>query len=305
MTEKLEGIYAAVLTPIGPDGDIDVPRWAAHCRWLMAQGCHGLGVFGTTGETNSFSVEQRVTALEALLAEGIPADALMVGTGCCAAADTIRLTAHALDQGCSKVLALPPFYYKNNTDEGLFRAFAEVIEALGGRRFRLLLYHFPQMSGVPVTTGVVDRLLEAFPGIMAGMKDSQGDRDHTLGLIDRYPQLAIFPGTDTLLLDGLRAGGAGTISAAANINAAGSRRVFDAHASGDDSGADEGQRFVTAVREIIQRYPPIPALKTVVATGLDDPAWTRVRPPLVPLPSERVVALLGELKDCGYTFDKG
>ena len=120
-----------MLTPFPRELSPDPQRLARHCRWLLAHGCAALAPFGTTSEANSLSVEERESLLDALLEEGIPPDRLMPGTGCCALPDTVRLTAQAVRRGCAGVLMLPPFYYKAVSDDGLFRAFAEVIERVG------------------------------------------------------------------------------------------------------------------------------------------------------------------------------
>jgi 4-hydroxy-tetrahydrodipicolinate synthase len=292
---------AAVLTPCDADGRVDVQRWASHARRLLAHGCHDLGVFGSTSETPSYSVAERQSALEALLASGLAPDRVILGVGCCARSDTVALIRHALANGISRVLMLPPFFYKANTDEGLYRAFAEAIETVADERLQLLLYHFPQLSGVPVTAPVVERLAQAFPKTLRGIKDSSGDLQHTLGLIRSFPDLAIFAGADVHLLDVLEAGGAGTISAAANLNAAASRRVYDAFARGDREAAVAGMKLVSAVRTSLQMRPLIPALKAAIAASIGDPEFARVRPPLVELDPAATEAFMAEIVAAGWT----
>ena len=206
------GVWSPVLVPLRSDLSIDSERFVAHARWLLAQGCHGLALFGTTSEANSFSVPERKALLEQIVEDGIPPGRLMVGTGCCALTDSVELTRHAMDTGCCRVLMLPPFYYKGVSDEGLFRSFAAVIERVGNPALRVFLYHFPRLSGVPVTEGLIGMLDSAFPEVIAGVKDSSGDWSNTRMMLDRFPHLAIFPGSETFLLDGLRAGGAGCIT---------------------------------------------------------------------------------------------
>ncbi|HLT02287.1 MAG TPA: dihydrodipicolinate synthase family protein, partial [Geminicoccaceae bacterium] len=208
---RIAGVWCPVLTPVDQDLNPDAPRFVAHARWLLDEGCHGLVVFGTTGEANSFSVDERIALLEAAVEAGLPRERLVVGTGCCALTDTVRLTRHALSLGITGVLALPPFYYKNNSDEALFNSFDQVIQRVGDADFSLYLYHFPSLSGVPITPGLLERLGAAYPATLAGVKDSSGDWNNTRMLIERFPELAIFPGAETLLLPALEAGGAGCI----------------------------------------------------------------------------------------------
>ena len=298
-TLPAHGVWSPAITPLCPDLSIDCGRYVEHARWLLANGCHGLTVFGTTGEANSFSVEERMALLESLLSEGIDPGRLMVGTGCCALTDSLALSRHAIANECRQLLMLPPFYYKGVSDEGLFRAFACIIDGVGEADMRLFFYHFPRLSGVPITTGLIDRTRSAYPEVVAGVKDSSGDREHTLALIDRYPELAIFPGAETLLLAGLRTGGAGCITASANVNVVAIRRLYDAWCgSGEDAGTLD--RSVRAVRAAMESHPMVPALKSVAAHFRNDPDWATVRPPMVALSSEQRADLLSKLEAAGF-----
>jgi 4-hydroxy-tetrahydrodipicolinate synthase len=292
--EKLRGVWCPVMTPVAADLAPDARRFVAHARWLIDEGCHGLVIFGTTGEANSFSVEERMALLEDALAAGLPADRMLVGTGCCALTDSVRLSRQALDQGVSGVLMLPPFYYKDNPDEALFASFDQVIQKLGRDDFDLYLYHFPRLSGVPVTPGLIERLLARYPDTLKGVKDSSGDWNNTKLLIERFPQLAIFPGAETLLLAGLEHGGTGCISASCNVNTRAIRKLYDDFERGA-GGLAEQQDALTAVRKILQLRPLIPVMKHLVADRLGDPAWRRVRPPFLPLPDVEASALESEL----------
>ena len=293
------GVWSPVLVPLRPDLSIDSERFIGHARWLLAQGCHGLALFGTTSEANSFSVAERKALLEAVVEGGISPDRLMVGTGCCALTDTVELTRHAFDAGCRRMLMLPPFYYKGMSDEGLFRSFAEIIERVGAPDLEVFLYNFPQLSGVPVTGELIALLRAAFPEAIAGVKDSSGDWSNTQMMLDRFPRLAIFPGSETLLLDGLRAGAAGCITATSNVNAAGARAVFDAWEDGLED-ADAAQAGATAIRRTIDRFPGIPAQKHLVAHYRNDPAWSEVRPPMVALSDDDGGALREALASAGF-----
>lgn len=293
------GIYAAVVTPTDAEGVIQVEPYIRHAKWLIDQGCHGLGVFGTTSETNCFSVIERQDALSAYIAGGLDPNSMIVGVGCCAGADSVAVTKHALSSGVSRVLLMPPFFYKNNSDEGLFRAIAEVIDRVASDTMELYLYHFPQMSGVPVTKGVIDRLLKSYPDTVKGLKDSSGDWEHTSDLIRSYPGFAVFSGADNHLLDNLKTGGAGTISAAANLNCSANRRVFDAFEQGDASAADAGMPAVASVRQTLSSVPLIPAIKSRLARNWPSEPWSHVRPPLMPLDAAAAAALDTQLKQAG------
>jgi 4-hydroxy-tetrahydrodipicolinate synthase len=293
------GIWCPVLTPVDDDLKPDAARFVAHARWLLDEGCHGLVVFGTTGEANSFAVDERIELLEAVLEAGLARDRIVVGTGCCALTDTVRLTRHALSLGVIGVLTLPPFYYKNHSDEALFSSFDQVIQMVGNGDFRLYLYHFPSLSGVPITPGLLERLGAAYPTILAGVKDSSGDWNNTRSLIERFPGLAIFPGAETLLLPALHAGGAGCISASCNVNARQIRKLYDDFQAGAGDTEDQ-QEQVNAVRKILQLRPMIPVMKHLIADERRDPHWQRVRPPLLALPDVEAGALESELAALGW-----
>ena len=186
MTQRLRGVLSPVVTPFRKDYAPDAQRFVRHCKWLLDHGCAGLAVFGTNSEANSLSVEERMTLLESLVEAGVPAAKLMPGTGCSALTDSVRLTAHAVKLGCAGALMLPPFYYKGVPDEGLFRNFSEVIQRVGDDRLQLYLYHIPPVAQVPITLGLIERLLKAYPKTVAGVKDSSGDWNNTQAMIDAF-----------------------------------------------------------------------------------------------------------------------
>jgi 4-hydroxy-tetrahydrodipicolinate synthase len=298
--EKLGGIWSPVLTPVDADLKPHPGRFVAHARWLLDNGCHGLVIFGTTGEANSFSVDERIALLDTAVSAGLPRERLLVGTGCCALTDTVRLTRHALSLGIGGVLALPPFYYKDNTDEALFNSFDEVIQRVGGG-FKLYLYHFPRLSGVPITAGLLERLLAAYPGTVAGVKDSSGDWGNTRMLIERFPDIAIMPGAESYLLSALQAGASGCISASCNVNAQAIRKLYDDFKAGGPDLAEQ-QAALDDVRKILQLRPMIPAMKHLLADALREPEWRYVRPPLLPLPEVEATALGSELRGLGWSI---
>lgn len=288
--DYLHGVWSPALTPVTPAYEIDHARYVQHVQRLLSQGCHGIALFGTTGEATSFSSAQRIAALEAVLAAGVAPAQLLVGTGCAALADSIALTRHAVAAGCTNVLMLPPFYYKGVSDEGVSAGYQAVIDSVGDARLGVYLYHFPKLSGVPITHGILNLLLASHPDQVRGYKDSGGDFAHTRELIERFPQLNIFPGSERYLLDGLRLGGAGCITASANVNAGAARRVWDAFETNDDN-ADAHQATATSVREAIEQYAVIGAQKALLAKVFKDPEWNRVMPPLTTLETDQVQQL--------------
>ena len=296
---RLGGVFAPVATPFGADLAPDPRRFVAHCRWLLAHGCAGLAPFGTTSEANSLSVDEREALLDALLAAGVPADRLMPGTGCCALTDSVRLTAHAVRRGCAAVLMLPPFYYKNVSEDGLYRSFAEVVERVGDDRLRVFLYHIPPIAQVGFGPRLVERLRKAYPRAIAGMKDSSGDFGNTRTMLEAFAKdgFQVFVGSERFLLDNLRHGGVGCITATGNVNAAAIERVY-AEWQGPD--ADRLQEELNVVRGLVEKLPVIPAVKAIIAAHAGDPGWARVRPPLVDLAPAQAETLLAELRARGF-----
>ena len=298
---RIEGVLSPVITPFRRDLSPDADRFVKHCRWLMKSGCAGLAVFGTNSEANSMSVEEKLELLEALVKGGVPAASLMPGTGHCALSDSVKMTREAVRLGCGGVLMLPPFYYKGVSDEGLFRNFSEVIERTGDERLRLYLYHIPPVSNVAITLNLIERLLDRYPGLVAGAKDSSGDWSNTKAMLDRFKERGfdVFPGSEVFLLDGLRAGGKGCITATGNVNPGAINEVYKAWRGPD---ADKLQAGITATRKIVQKVPMIPALKAITAHFGNDPVWKTVRPPLTELTADQEKQVITELKTAGFSM---
>ncbi len=294
----LYGVWAPCLTPIHEDGSIDFSKLCAHINWLLSSGCHGVGLFGTTGEASSFSANERMIALEQVIESGIAPGNLMIGNGFPSISDTVNVTRHALQAGCSKVLMLPPFYFKNPSVEGLGRSYRNTLDQVNSSDIRVVLYHFPKMSAVPICHELIEMLIESHGELIAGLKDSSGEWDSVEGFIQNFPQLSVFPGTDVLLLRSLKIGGAGTITATADINPGGIRRIYDLWASGSD--ATEAQSSADRIREIAFRYPLSAALKSVHAEFRGEPDWRLVRPPLTELSPSEHTDLINALSEVGF-----
>jgi 4-hydroxy-tetrahydrodipicolinate synthase len=296
--QRIRGVLAPVVTPFKRDLSPDPERLIAHARWLLGQNC-GLAVFGTNSEANSLSADERIALLDALLATDLDPARMMPGTGCCALTDSVRLTAHAVKAGCAGVLMLPPFYYKDVTEEGLYRNFAEVVERVGDARLRIYLYHIPPVAVVGITPTLVERLMKSYPTAIAGMKDSSGDWNNTKTMLDAFAMSGfdVFPGSETFLLAGMRHGGAGCISATANVNPAAIDRLYREWRSAD---ADMQQQALNEVRKTVGQYVMIPALKQVIAHYGNDPEWGTVRPPLTELTATQAQQVIAGLTQLGF-----
>ena len=295
--DHFHGLLVPVLTPFRRDLEPDRERFLALCRWLIDEGAHGLAVFGTTSEANSLSLAERKGLVERLVDNAVAPHLLMPGTGACAVPDAVELTSHAVKLGCGGVLVLPPFYYKNQSDDGFFAYFSEVIERVGDPRLKVYLYHFPQMSAAPISPALIARLRRRYPDTIAGLKDSSGEWEATKRLAAEFPEMAIFPSSESRLDEGLRLGMAGCISATANIQARAIRRVIDGH--GTPEAAVLNDRICT-LRAVMERYPTVASLKALLARDTGHADWAIIRPPLTPLPADAALRLFDELAACGF-----
>jgi 4-hydroxy-tetrahydrodipicolinate synthase len=307
-SKPIRGVLAPVVTPFKADLSPDAARFIRHCQWLLAQNS-GLAPFGTTSEANSMSAEERMKLLDTLVAAGIDPSRMMPGTGCCSITETVELTATAVQHGCAGVLMLPPFYYKNVNEEGLYRYFSEVVQRIGDTRLKIYLYHIPPVAIVGITPKLVELLLKSYPNTIAGMKDSSGDWNNTKRFLDTFASdgFEVFVGSESFLLANMRNGGAGTISATANVNPAAIYELYTvASAVSADVDLQDEQSKLNLVRDVFssRKFPSIiAALKQAIAIYRKDSEWTRVRPPLVELTADQAEFLAAELKAIGFAME--
>ncbi len=286
------GVFSAALTPLNADLSPDHATFLAHCRHLLGEGCDGIAMLGTTGEANSFSLKERQALLEAVVAGGIDPARLLPGTGVAAFTETVDLTRHALSVGVTTVVMLPPFYYKGVSDDGVVAAYSEVVERIADPRLRVVLYHIPQVSAVPISHGVIAQLRQRYPTTFTGIKDSSGDLANMVAMVERFPGFAVLAGADPLLLPLLKAGGAGCITATSNLVAR--DLAFIAKHFADPAQAeavDAAQARVVAARNRVSRFAQMASLKALMARASQSDGWLRMRPPLLPLSPEELAAL--------------
>jgi 4-hydroxy-tetrahydrodipicolinate synthase len=296
------GVNAAVLTAFNADLSLDLDRMAKHSRWLLANGCNGLGILGTTGEANSLGISERIAVMEGMIERGIPAATLLPGCGTTAIPDTVLLTKRAAALGIRGVLLLPPFFYKNPSDDGLFAYYSEVAQRVGGD-IKLFFYHFPAQSAVPIGLALIERLLKAYPGVFKGIKDSTGDWANTKSYADAFAKegFEVYCGDDSLLHANLNNNGAGCITAAANVGCAVSQAVYG---NWNNAQGEAAQVTLTAIRKAVTSVPLIPALKSLVARNTANPAWTIIRPPHLKLGAEQEGKLFAAFDAAGFALAK-
>jgi 4-hydroxy-tetrahydrodipicolinate synthase len=280
----IHGVFCASATPVLEDGTPDHAAFAIHAKALLAEGCDGVALLGTTGEANSFSISQRQGLLERVIAAGVDPQRLLPGTSQTNVADTVTLMRHAVEAGVKATVVLPPFYYKGVSDEGLFRFYAEAIEGVGRDDLRVVLYHIPPIAQVGLSVELVGRLLEAFPGIVVGIKDSSGKLESMQQFASTFQDFSVLAGADPFMLPLLKSGGAGCITSSSNLIGKHLRVVFDHFF--DPAQAEKveaAQARINAWRDLSNAYVQLPTIKAMLAKRRNHQGWTRVRPPLVEL----------------------
>ena len=286
-TKSLDGVIAAIATAVDDNGEPDCERSVALARFLLADGCDGLNVLGTTGEATSFSIDQRRRVMTAYARSGLPLDRMMVGTGAAALADAIALTRHAAELGFAGALVLPPFYYKAVADDGLVAVIESIVTATAAQPIPLYLYHFPAQSGLHWHVALVRRLLQTFGERIVGLKDSSGDMAYAREAAGILPRFKVFPSTEAALPEARSGTFAGCISATANLNADLCARAFR---SGDAAALGEA----VAIRKLFDGKPLVPGVKALLAHLHSDPQWGRVEPPLAEFPAtDRAAVIAG------------
>jgi len=273
-----------MLTPLDASLAIDVPAFAAHARALLDAGCTGVTPFGTTGEGPSFSVAERQAAIDGVIAGGVPAERILVSTSCAALPETVALTRHAVRSGARGCLVLPPFFLKGVPDQGLVDYYSQLIEQVGDSRLRIVLYHIPQVSGVPLSQAVIASLLQRFPGTIIGLKDSGCQRDASLVFAKAFmPPLQVWVGNEPDLQTLASRGAAGAVSGVGNI----APRLVQRLIQGPETAtAAADQQTLLDLLAILGGYGLTAAFKSTMALLSGNDAWRRVRAPLVALDDE-------------------
>jgi 4-hydroxy-tetrahydrodipicolinate synthase len=297
---QLPAVFSPVLTPIQADLGPDVARLLKQCQWLDKNGV-GQAIFGTNSEANSFSAGQKIRTLEELIVGGLNPKHLMPGTGACSIDETVAMTKVAVHAGCAGVLMLCPFYYKDVSDEGIYRFYAKVIEKVASSQLKIYVYNIPPVTKITLSLPLLERLVKDFPSTVVGIKDSSGDWAYTESVIQTLAGggFQVYAGSETFLMRTLRAGGMGCISATANVNP---KAISDLAAHWQDADADVRQAQLDIVRSAFAKYPMIPAMKTAVAHFSKESTWESVLPPLIGLQLEQKVSLLSDLEKIQFSM---
>ncbi|MBU3614119.1 dihydrodipicolinate synthase family protein [Polynucleobacter sp. Latsch14-2] len=296
----LPAVLSPVLTPFKADGSPDAKALLKQCQWLEANGV-GQAVFGTNSEANSMSAPQKMSTLTALVEGGLNPAHMMPGTGATSIDATVSMTRHAVNHKCAGVLMLPPFYYKDVTDDGLFAYYSEVIQKVGDAALQIYIYNIPPVTKITLSLSLLERLVKEYPKTVVGMKDSSGDWAYTESVIKLLAPAGfrVYAGSEVFLMRTLRAGGVGCISATANVNP---KAIADVATNWHAADADQKQADLDQVRAIFSQYQMIAGMKTAVAHFSKNPEWLRVRPPLMQLNPDQQAKLLSELQKINFSM---
>ena len=298
MNHPLNGVYTASLTPLTASFEPNIPALVRHAQWLLESGSDGVALLGSTGEANSLTLEQRLSIIEQTARE-LPPDCLMLGTGSCALQDAVHLTKASVDAGVFSVLVIPPFYYKPQSDESVLRFYSELISSVDEPRLRIIFYNFPKLSGYNFSVKILQELKQRFGDIAAGIKDSSGEWKNMLGIVQNIPDFMVYTGTETFLLDILKKGGAGSITATANLIAPECQRVYQAWKNNKQRVAEQAQMNLTDLRKTLENYPLVSELKSLFAAHTNAEEWENMLPPFAPILDKQVEELTEQIKGLG------
>ncbi len=290
----MKGIVCPILTPFNDDLSFNGDLYLRHAKSLLDSGIHLLSPFGTTGEALSMSVEERIDAVDCLVDGGVNPLQIMPGAGLCNLPETLQLVRHAMDRGCLAVMLLPPFFYKNANDEGLYAHFSTLIETIDSPHLKICLYHIPSMAGMGFSPELTEKLSTAFPQTIVAYKDSSGKMEHTLSIRSSAPNLSVFPGSEFYLKSGLENGCTGCISATCNINSQAIRDVYDMFLGNKHGDLEAMNAKILDLRRKVDTYSPIAVMKGYLAYEWQEERWRNVRPPLLPSTDREIASLFHE-----------
>ena len=301
MTTLFSGIYTASLTPLTSSYEPNLPALVSHVEQLFESGSDGVAILGSTGEANSLTIEQRLDIIS-YCGRTLAPERLMMGTGSCALQDAIRLTQASIEAGVFSVLVIPPFYYKPQSDESVIRYYSELISSVDDSRLRIIFYNFPKLSGYNFSTEILQELKARFGDIAAGIKDSSGDWENMLRITKNVPNFMVYSGTETLLLNILREGGAGCITASANLLAPECQLVYQAWRNDQQNTAEQVQKELTVLRKALESYQFVSELKGLMALHTGSEHWQEMLPPFIPLLPSQVRELSEKINDLGLNL---
>ena len=298
-----KGIYAASLTPFTSSFEPEISVLISHAQWLLENGADGVALLGSTGEANSMTLKQRQAIIEKSTLK-LPLTKLLIGTGSCSLHDAIKLTKVSIDAGVYAVLILPPFYYKPQSDDSIIRFYSELIASVNDSRLRIIFYNFPKFTGYNFDHNVIVKMKQRFGEIAFGIKDSSGNWKNMLSITKNVKNFSVFSGTETFLLENLLNGGAGCITATANIIATECQQVFQAWKNEQIEDGHQLQNKLTLLRKVFESYPFVSGLKSIFADQQKSKKWVHMMSPFDKLTKEQLDEMKEKIKDLGLDISK-
>ncbi len=295
---KINGVYCAVLTPIKQDLSINKDLYLRHCQFLMKRGLDGLTPFGTNGEASSFSLNQKKDGIDFLLDNRVDPKILIPGSGSSSIEDAIDMTRYCVEVGTRAVLVLPPYYFKNVSDDGVINYYRKVIESSQDNNFKFLLYNIPQHSGVTINFQIIENLIKLYPNNVVGLKDSTSNMENILKTVKYFDNFAVFCGNGALALHTSRRGGAGAITGDANISAKLLSFIVHNHKKEKEiENFEQLQSLMESIRNVLSSHEQISLLKAYYSVVDDIEDWNNLMPPLKridnPRNNKQIISLLG------------
>ena len=284
---KIKGIYAAGLSILNPDLSLNIEKTISHSEKIIDQGCHGIVIFGSTGQAQLISVTEKITFLNKLSTSKYK-EKYIIGTGLNSLGETINLMKVAISLNFKKFLIMPPAYYKYE-DEEVIQFYTKIVEAVP--ETEIILYNFEKLCGYKFSINCIRELVKRFPNQIIGVKDSSYNLFEDL----KIENFSILPGSELKLLKGLELGCSGIITATCNVTAQLSRKVYDDFFSNKQQSYN---KKLCDVRSVFDQFNLISGLHTFCSQG--DQIYRNLLPPLRLLNHEEEKKLMEDLKNLNF-----
>ncbi len=289
----LEGIYAAGLSVLKEDLTLDVEKTIKHHEQLIDKGLNGTFFFGSTGQSQLISIGEKKSLISKLSHNKHKAN-FFLGTGINSLKDNIDLINHSFKNGFDTFLIMPPAYYINNTHEGVYKFYANIIQKFP--KIKIILYNFQKLSQYLFSPQAIELLVKDFPEAIKGCKDSSYNIYENL----KIPGFSILPGSEKKLLHGLQNGANGIISAVTNVTHNLAKQVYDDFKNQKKQTVNDKLCLVRQAFDDTGNL--IAALHSFMS--VQDKEYERLLPPLTLLPSEKKKKLLNTLKELNFISTK-
>jgi|TARA_B110000305_G_scaffold231103_1_gene284131 4-hydroxy-tetrahydrodipicolinate synthase len=286
---KIKGIYAASMSIFNNDLSLNIEKTVNHAEKIIDQGCHGVAIFGSTGQAQLISVSEKISLLSQL-SKSKSKDKYLIGTGLNSLNETINLMKVASSLGFNDFLIMPPAYYKYG-DKEVIEFYSKIVEAISD--CRIILYNFEKLCGYKFSIECVEELVKKFPKQIVGVKDSSYNLYEYL----KIENFSVLPGAESKLLKGLELGCAGIITATCNVTAGLSRKVYDDFIEKKEQTAN---KMLCNVRNTFEKFNLISGLHSFMSD--EDEIYKNVLPPISLLSAKDKQQLIEELNKLNFTL---